>query len=63
MLQAMSTGHEGLLTTIHAKSAEDANELIEDPHLLCRNLISLDQARIPLASRRLSVARYLRYPA
>lgn len=49
MLQAMNTGHEGSLTTIHANSSRDALTRIE-------NMISMAGFEMPLASLRAQIA-------
>lgn len=45
MLQAMNTGHEGSLCTVHANSAEDAITRLE-------TLASMDESKIPFAALR-----------
>lgn len=49
MLQAMNTGHDGSMTTIHANSARDACSRIE-------NLIAMSGVEIPLAASRRQIA-------
>ena len=43
MLQAMNTGHEGSLTTVHANSADDALSRLE-------TLASMSDVEIPFAA-------------
>lgn len=49
MLQAMNTGHNGSMTTIHANSARDATLRIE-------NMIAMAGIEIPLAALRRQIA-------
>ncbi len=49
MLQAMNTGHDGSLTTIHANSARDALTRVE-------NMVSMAGFEIPLTSIRAQIA-------
>lgn len=49
MLQAMNTGHDGSMTTIHANSARDATSRLE-------NMIALAGIEIPLTALRRQVA-------
>lgn len=49
MLQAMNTGHDGSMTTIHANSARDATSRIE-------NMITMAGIDIPLAALRRQIA-------
>ena len=49
MLQAMNTGHDGSLTTIHANSPRDALTRVE-------NMVSMSGMEMPLASVRSQVA-------
>ncbi|MFE3836875.1 CpaF family protein [Pseudogemmobacter sonorensis] len=49
MLQAMNTGHDGSMTTIHANSARDATSRLE-------NMVAMAGIEIPLAALRRQVA-------
>jgi len=49
MLQAMNTGHEGSLTTIHANSARDAISRLE-------NMLSVAGVNLPLRANRQQIA-------
>jgi pilus assembly protein CpaF len=49
MLQAMNTGHDGSMTTIHANSARDATSRLE-------NMVALAGIEIPLSALRRQVA-------
>jgi pilus assembly protein CpaF len=49
MLQAMNTGHEGSLTTVHANSARDAMARIE-------NMVSMANLNIPERAIRQQIA-------
>ena len=49
MLQAMNTGHDGSMTTIHANSARDATSRLE-------NMVALAGIEIPLAALRRQIA-------
>src|SRR4051812_26854094 len=76
MLQALNTGHEGSLTTVHANSPEDALRRVETlalmagvglPHSAVREQVAsaldlvVHQARLPDGSRRIeSVAQVVR---
>ncbi len=50
LLQAMNTGHDGSLTTIHAKSAEDAISRLETMVMLAGTGLPLDVIRGQLVS-------------
>ena len=52
MLQAMNTGHEGSLTTIHANSPRDALNRLETLVLMCGLEIPLHAIREQIASAR-----------
>ncbi|MDQ2065363.1 CpaF family protein [Xinfangfangia sp. CPCC 101601] len=49
MLQAMNTGHDGSMTTIHANSARDATSRLE-------NMVAMAGVEIPLSALRRQVA-------
>ncbi len=49
MLQAMNTGHDGSMTTIHANSARDATSRLE-------NMVAMSGVEIPLGALRRQVA-------
>ena len=56
MLQAMNTGHEGSMTTVHANNPRDALRRIE-------NMVSMAGLNYPSASRRSSVSNRLAWIA
>ena len=49
MLQAMNTGHEGSMTTLHANSARDALSRLE-------NMVGMSGVELPLAALRLNIS-------
>ena len=49
MLQAMNTGHEGSMTTLHANSARDALSRLE-------NMVGMSGVELPLAALRTNIS-------
>jgi pilus assembly protein CpaF len=54
MLQAMNTGHDGSLTTVHANSPRDALSRIE-------NMVTMSGANLPLSAIRTQIASALHF--